>query len=82
MSYDKTRDSNVQIEDIKIKGGQINFDWFKTIVGIAIIVGGFFMNRLITELDQTRSSNEELKVIISAMKTDIDWIKTTLTNKK
>lgn len=72
----------MEIEEVKLRGGTINFDWFKTVVGVAIIVGGFFMNRLVNELDQTRTSNEELKVIISGMKTDIEWIKTTLTNSK
>lgn len=75
------RDQDVQIEDIKLRGGTVNFDWFKTVVGISIIVGGFFMNRLVNELDQTRNSNEELKVIISRMQNDIEWIKSNISRK-
>lgn len=75
------RDQDVQIEEIKLRGGTVNFDWFKTVVGISIIVGGFFMNRLVNELDQTRNSNEELKVIISRMQNDIEWIKSNIRTK-
>jgi hypothetical protein len=74
--------SEMDVENLRRQQAPFNFDWFKTGVGIAIVVGGFFLTRLINELDDGRRDVQMLQIKLEGMSKDIEWIKQNINNKQ
>lgn len=58
-----------------------NFDWFKMLVITSVMVGGFFVGRLINDLDEARAEIRQLELKVSSIVTTLEFIREKINQK-